>query len=308
MDLRQLRYFARIVELENITAAAESLHIAQPSLSQHVANLEAELGVPLLIRRAGGVRPTDSGKHLYQHAKKILRQVDEAQAAIRHGRETPSGRVMLGLPTSTSRVLALPIIDAVSNAFPEVILEVIEGSSSNLAEAVVRQQIDMAVAMNVQPRRSSMAITPLLTEDLFLVGMPIGKDNVTLSDMATLPLVLPSYPNSIRLMIDAAFSEADLSFDLLAETSAVSVLLGLAYAGRGWTILPSSALVSPPKSAIAEIVGMQINSKGFNRRLSLCLATTAEKSVACAAVHQKIIDVVKTLVQTGQWTGVTLLT
>lgn len=306
MDLRQLKYFARIVELENITAAAESLHIAQPSLSQHVANLEAELDVSLLIRGAGGVRPTESGKLLYRHAKKVLRQVDEAQAAIRHGRDTPSGRVMLGLPTSTSRVLALPIIDAVSSAFPEVVLEVIEGSSSNLAEAVVRQQIDMTVAMNVQPRRSSMTITPLLVEDLFLVGMPLGKDTVTLDEMAALPLVLSSYPNSIRLMIDSAFSEAGLTFNLLAETSAVSVLLDLAYAGRGWTILPSSALARPPTSAATKIVGTRIDSEGFSRRVSLCLAVTAEKSVACTAVHQKIIEVVKSLVQRGQWSGVTL--
>ena len=306
MDLRQLKYFSRIVELGNITAAAEALHIAQPSLSQHVANLEAELEVPLLIRSAGGVRPTDAGKLLYRHAKMVLRQVDEARAAIRHGRDTPSGRVTLGMPTSTSRILALPVIDAVSKAFPEVVLEVIEGSSASLAEAVARQQIDMSVAMNVQPQRSRMKTTLLLTEDLLLVGPSLDKKTVTLQEMADLPLVLPSFPNSIRLLIESVFSEAELDFNLLVETSALSILMDLVCAGRGWTVLPSSVLAGPAAQSAGGIVGTRIASEGFSRRVSLCLAATAEKSVACVAVHRAVIDVARGLVQRGEWTGVRL--
>jgi len=56
MDIRQLRYFVKVVELKNITSAAEALFIAQPSLSQHMTNLEAELGVSLLERSVQGTR------------------------------------------------------------------------------------------------------------------------------------------------------------------------------------------------------------------------------------------------------------
>ena len=92
MDIRHLRYFAKVVELRNITAAAEALFIAQPSLSQHMTNLEQELGVPLLERSVQGTRPTAMGELLYRHARTILRQFDDAQAAIRSGSETPAGR------------------------------------------------------------------------------------------------------------------------------------------------------------------------------------------------------------------------
>ena len=75
MDLRQLRYFVKIVELESISLAAEALHVAQPSLSQHVVNLESELGTKLLNRSNHGTKPTHEGEMLFRYAKSILRQV-----------------------------------------------------------------------------------------------------------------------------------------------------------------------------------------------------------------------------------------
>ncbi|RYF06203.1 MAG: LysR family transcriptional regulator, partial [Comamonadaceae bacterium] len=100
MDLKQLRYFVKVVELKNITAAAEALFIAQPSLSQHMTNLESDLGVALLERSPQGTRPTAMGELLYRHAKSILRQFEEARAAMQRESDAPSGRVAVGLPTS----------------------------------------------------------------------------------------------------------------------------------------------------------------------------------------------------------------
>ncbi|OZI34593.1 LysR family transcriptional regulator [Bordetella genomosp. 10] len=303
MDLRQLRYFVRIVELESITAAAETLHIAQPSLSQHVANLEKELETPLLLRGPGGVRATEAGKLLYRHAKVMLRQAEEARSAIKHGRDTPSGHVKVGLPTSTSRILALPLIEAVASRYPEVVLEVVEGSSSDLATAVSMHRLDLSVAMDARPQPARMTIAPLLTEDLFLVGPPLGVDAVTLRQMSALPLVLPSFPNSIRVLAARTFAEEDLPLRLVVETSAVSVLLTVVRAGKGWTVLPSSALVGP-EARSDNIVATRIASADFRRRVSVCMSVSTEKSVACTHVHQTLIEVAAGLVAQGCWTGV----
>lgn len=303
MDLRQLKYFARIVELGSITAAAETLHIAQPSLSQHVANLEAELETQLFLRGPGGVRATESGKLLYRHAKMVLRQVDEAKSALKHGRDTPAGHVSVGLPTSTSRVLAVPLIEAVAQRYPEVLLEIIEGSSADLAVAVASHRMDIAVAMDVQPQPTRLATTPLLLENLYLVGQDLGVQAISLQDMAQLPLVLPSFPNSIRVLAARAFAEEACPLKLVAETSAVSVLLALAAAGKGWTVLPSSALAGADHSS-GKIVSTPIADKSFSRRVSLCMSLSSEKSAVCTHVHQALIEVAHELVATGRWGGV----
>src|SRR6516225_1714016 len=103
MDVKQLRYFIRIVESGNVTRAAEALHIAQPALSQQLNHLESELATRLLNRSALGVTATRSGELLYRHAKEILRQVDNTRAALRQESDRPSGRVSVAMPSSIVR-------------------------------------------------------------------------------------------------------------------------------------------------------------------------------------------------------------
>ena len=76
MDIRAMRYFVAIVDHGSLTRAAEMVCVAQPALSQQLAALEDEFGVPLVHRGAKGVRPTEAGKTLYRHVRNILRQVE----------------------------------------------------------------------------------------------------------------------------------------------------------------------------------------------------------------------------------------
>ena len=82
MNLKRLKYFVKIVEVGSLTQAAAVLYIAQPALSQQVANLESELDQQLLIRTKRGVMPTEAGKVLYSHARSILLQCEQAQLAV----------------------------------------------------------------------------------------------------------------------------------------------------------------------------------------------------------------------------------
>ena len=83
VELRQLRYFVRIVEVGSVSRASQSLHVAQPALSQQVSRLEQELGTRLLSRSVRGVTPTDAGQAVYQHARRILRLVSSTSDAKR---------------------------------------------------------------------------------------------------------------------------------------------------------------------------------------------------------------------------------
>ena len=83
MDLRQLRYFSKVVESGSFSKAANQLHVAQPALSQHVRHMEDELGVRLLHRGAQGVKPTEAGDRLLRHAKRILAEFAEIADSVR---------------------------------------------------------------------------------------------------------------------------------------------------------------------------------------------------------------------------------
>ncbi|MBX3631908.1 MAG: LysR family transcriptional regulator, partial [Simplicispira sp.] len=76
MDLRQLGYFVRVVELGSLTRAATVLRIAQPALGIQIKKLEVEFGAPLLVRHSRGVEPTDVGALLFEQAKALLTSAD----------------------------------------------------------------------------------------------------------------------------------------------------------------------------------------------------------------------------------------
>src|SRR3546814_13966161 len=97
MNLKQLQYFARVFEMQNMTRAAESLHVAQPALSQQIALLEDDLGVRLLIRGARGVPPTHEGTLHYRHAQTLLRQVDTTRSPLARNDSLIPGGVLIGL-------------------------------------------------------------------------------------------------------------------------------------------------------------------------------------------------------------------
>ena len=107
MEIRQLRYFVSIADLGSLSRASKALFIAQPALSQQMAQLEAELGQPLLVRLPGGVQMTDQGQVFYRHAQRILKQLNEIGSALGECANQPAGIVAVGLPQSTAAQYAM---------------------------------------------------------------------------------------------------------------------------------------------------------------------------------------------------------
>ena len=108
MDLKQLKYFISIADFGSMTRASESLNIAQPALTQQVAKLEADLRTRVFDRGTSGVKLTPAGAVLYRYAKSILKQVDDARLAISDEDKHPTGRVTIGIPGSTGKLLSVP--------------------------------------------------------------------------------------------------------------------------------------------------------------------------------------------------------
>lgn len=145
MELRQLKYFIRIIELGSLSRAAADLHIAQPALSQQLASLETELGTRLLARSARGVSPTDAGHLFYRHSQVVLRQLERLRSEVSCGSEGPSGLVRVGMPPSVSNLLAAPLIHAVQQRLPKVRLHIRESDSAHLEELVATARIEMSL-------------------------------------------------------------------------------------------------------------------------------------------------------------------
>ena len=169
MDVRQLRYFLAIAEEGSISRAAERLGVAQPSLSQHIKNLEEDLGVELLVRSARGVSTTESGAVLVAHARGILRAVELAREDVRHLSTEPRGVVAVGLPSSVSMVLTVPLAETVRVDLPHVTLRTMEAMSGHVLNWLEEGTIDLGILFNAAGLRH-LVVKELMVEDLYLIG------------------------------------------------------------------------------------------------------------------------------------------
>jgi LysR family nitrogen assimilation transcriptional regulator len=306
MDFKQLKYFVRITEFGNITRASESLRIAQPALSQQIANLETELGTRLFDRSVQGVRPTPAGEVLFCYAKSLLKQLDDARTAVSQESEHPTGRVAIGIPGSTGKILCEPLLRDLES-FKGILLEIVERPSAELVDLVARGKLDIAVAVDAQPRRG-VAISPILLEELYVVHRPgdrLPGKSLTLKEVAAHPLILPSVPSTIRQRIDAAFLDEHLTYRLVGEVSSTDMLLRLVVAGLGWTVLPWSAVGVEVQQG--SVVAAPFSGRVLQRELSLCVPDLLSLSRAAEVVRDHVVTIFEDYLASKQWTGATLI-
>jgi len=306
VNLKQLNYFVKIVEAQNMTRAAEALHIAQPALSQQVTLLEEELGVKLLSRSSRGIQATPQGDLLYRHAKTILRQVDNTRILLSKKEGDVTGNVSLGMPSSTAKLLALRLMRLVKERYPSIVLEIVDVPSADLTALVAHGRVDFSLVPDPQ-KPKDMRFLPLFREELYLMtgrGTIAPGSKVSLKKISELPLILPSMPNTLRSRLEHAFLKANLSFNLFGEASTSAILIPAVRAGLASTILPYSAAHEEIRN---QQVDMHAIEGGFGRDVYLCTSTTLPVSPATSTVIAQCHAALQEIFATGAWTGCTLL-
>ncbi|WP_248751892.1 LysR substrate-binding domain-containing protein [Pseudomonas sp. MWU15-20650] len=301
MDLRQLRYFVKVVECANITRASEALHIAQPAISQQMRNLEQDMGMQLLERSAQGVVPTAAGQTLYRHAVDLLRQADATHELLRQDAEYPQGKVSVGMPSSTARMLAMPLARTIRSRYPGIKLELIDAPSADLAGLITAGRVALAVVVDGVPTRGVVA-QRLFSETLYLVAWPafeLPQAPVSLRHLAHMPLVLPCAPNTIRSRVEAAMQEAGLPFAVEFEANSTDLLFSAVQARLGVTILPWAA--AHVELAQQSLKLARVDHRLFSRELSLCWPDTAVHSNAVQKVKATILELFEGFEQQQGW-------
>ncbi len=258
MDLKQIEYFVRVAELGSFTRASVVLDIAQPALSRQVRLLEVELRQNLLVRNGRGATPTEAGKLLLEHGRGILHQVERAREELGRVRGALAGRVAIGLPPSIAKVLTVPLTRAFRVKMPDAALAISEGLSVAMRESLTTGLLDIALLYNTPPA-PGIEITALLEEDLFLVqrrgGTQPGAEADTrtplpLGELPRYPLVIPTRPNSIRMLVESELATRGKRPQISLEIDGVAAILDLVADGAGCAVLPMNAVTTSGKPEV----------------------------------------------------------
>jgi LysR family nitrogen assimilation transcriptional regulator len=307
MELKQLKYFIKIVDCRSITAAANALYVSQPALSQHIHNLEEALGTRLLDRTASGVTPTAAGETLYRSAVAILRATMEAESSVRSEVEAPRGRVAIGMPSSTARAIAIPLLEKTAARFPGIMLELEETPSADLEALVMQGRLDIALS-TASMRCRGVKARALVEERLFVLAhrdLNLAPNGIALKELVELPMILPPVPNSVRTRLEEALHTHRLSCNLIAESSSTTIIVAAVKSKLCVTVLPLSSV--PLTAGYEEITSVSLVDAPISRRIYLSTSELAPLSLAAEKVSTLIQEVIIEAIDTGHWKGAAYL-
>ena len=225
-----------------MTAAAESLQLAQPALGAQIRLLEKELGVPLLARHSRGVTPTPAGTLLFDRAVKILADLDETGRQIRELAAGTRNHITLGVTPSMIMLLGPDLLLQARSEAPDISISLVEERSPVLLEALQSGHIDIAFLYNVDERYGLLR-RAIIEEDLLLVTAPGASDAkgpVSLAQALDHELVIAGERGVIRGIVEAEAARLSLKLRLAFEVHSVSSMKALVARGTAASIMPWS--------------------------------------------------------------------
>ena len=250
MELRQLRYLVALAEERHFTRAAAREHIAQPALSQQIRRLETEVGLALVERTTRRVAMTDAGELLVARARRILAEVEDAQAELATLAGVKGGRLAVGaLHTMGPLDLSL-LLASFHRNHPDVELTVREQSSEELAEMLRDDEIDLAflsVTEHIQSR--GLELHRLVTEEIVVV-LPTQhelarRDSLELADLVDSPFIGFRPGSRLRELLESSAATAGFEPRIALESNESRRIRSLVSSGLGVAILPLSDAAGP---------------------------------------------------------------
>ncbi len=308
MDARSLRYFVQVSDSRSFSKAAHFLRIGQPALSRCVQQLEEELGVELFQRTRHGVELTPAGQILRTRSKSILDQFGQLGDEVRAHAHDVTGTAVVGVPAAAGQIIVPEVMRHLREQHPSVRLHVVEGLSSETYDRLLSRTVQIGLMYDASAHRD-LTCEPLAIEDVCLVGrrdriQALGKVR-DIAQVENLPLLLPTSPNSRRLLVEKIFRERGLMLNVAAEIDGFATTRALLNEGYGYSLMTQAALFALGDDP--SLVAVKLKSKELQWRLDLIRHRSQIHNQVVNVVAGVIREVIVQLNQSGRWTGVSPL-
>ena len=247
MTIQQLEYFLATAEHGSFSGAARSLYLTQPSVSEQVRQLEAELGIALFARAGRGLVLTEAGRRFRPEAERVLADLDRARDAVAEVRDLRGGTLGFGMFGTASAYLIADLAADFRRRYPDVRLRLVGLNSSEVAEQVREARLEAGlVVLPIDDAGLDIRVARL--EELVVVSREAEHvaQPVTIEHLARLPLILYDAQYGAddptrRQLLDRA-QRAGITLRPVIEVEHIEAAVGLARRGLGDTIVPRSAI------------------------------------------------------------------
>lgn len=258
MELRHLRYFKVVAELQHFHKAADKLHISQPALSSQIKQLEQELNTELFERIGRGVKLSENGELVLASAQKILNEVALLKESVSDIEAGQAGTLKIGVLQSINSLYLRSLVAEFDRNNPNISLQIEELTNNNIEKKVINGDIDIGIGFILQKNYPDIEFEKLFDEKWKLLISPTHANlaNTIMSGQPhSLKAVLLSEYFETRKIVDKYFADNKIKYTNVTEVNNISSILDLVEGGASFSILPEafSALKAQYRLEIVEL-------------------------------------------------------
>ncbi|HRF83180.1 MAG TPA: LysR family transcriptional regulator [Pseudoxanthomonas sp.] len=260
MDPASLHAFLAVAETGSFSAAGERLHLTQPAISKRIAALESDLGRRLFDRIGRRIAPTEAGRALLPHARRILGELDDTRRALDNLDTEVGGRLQL----ATSHHIGLhrlpPLLRRFGREHPQVALDIRFLDSEQAWDEVLHGRVDLALT-TLGPATAPLRAVPVWDDPLEFVVAPdhplAHRGEVSLQEITAHPAVLPDAGTFTHRIVAERLAAEGLALRLRMTSNSLETLKMLASVGLAWSVLPHTMLDA--QVAVLRVPGVRLH-------------------------------------------------
>ena len=267
MTLRHMKIFVTVYQHSSVTKAAGELHLAQPSVSLAVKELEEYYGIRLFDRIGRGIRPTEAGSEFYSYALHIVSLFEDMEKKIKNW--DTLGTIRIGTSITIGTHILPALIKSYQEAFPSLRVEAVVNNSGLIEQHVLDNTIDLGLIEN-QPEHAEIQAMPFMKDQLCAIlptDHPLAVQScVTLSQMAAYPFLMREKGSAGREILEASFSLQHLFVRPIWESSSTQAIVSAVSQGLGVAVLPYLLVEKDARENLVKVLPFQ---KPLSRNLNI---------------------------------------
>ena len=239
MTLRHMRIFVSVFQKNSITKAAQELHLAQPSVSLAVRELEDYYGIRLFDRIGRHIAPTECGKEFYRYAVHIVSLFNEMEKKMRNW--DTFGTLRIGASITIGTHILPVLIHRYQDQFPDLMIEAKVSKSASVEDEIIHNGIDLGL-IETQPSHPDLRAVPFMTDSMCAITAPdhplASVKSISLAELSRFPFLMREKGSAGRKLLDAAFSLQQMTVSPRWESTSTQALVKAVAEGLGVSVLP----------------------------------------------------------------------
>lgn len=274
-DLLSLELFVAVCEELSIAKAAERQNIAASAVSKRISDLEIRLKTPLFVRSSKGLELTPAAHSLLHHARIVMRDLTLMESELNHHAEGMSGRIRIYASVSTI-IQHLPgELRAFLAIHPAIRIDLQEGTSKEVVQAVAENAADLGVFGGVLPRQG-LTVIPYRTDRLKVLvptGHPLGeRQSLKFQELAEYDLIGPSKGSFLDSLVLRASSDISRPLKMPVRVHGFETVAGMVEARLGIGLVPE--VCANHYVAHGQLVALDLDEDWAERQWNLCVQAT----------------------------------